>query len=357
MTPAEIEEQQRRIRPVAAPPPPPPPPVTAGTSYGVPTPQAPLPFTPNVVTPYRSASDNPGSVPVPPPPPPPPVAPAPYNVALDIESHGGRMTPPGSAPPPPPSTPASGDTLGVNATNQFETPQQREARALQIKAANEALGVIGGTTVSQAQLQMQRGLNQAQAQQQSQAASARGMGVAAARRMAARNIAELQQGGVGQAAELRASEVAEARKQLAEIAGQVRAQDIDTTVQGAAALDRAKRNENDYTVAMADLGLREKLGLLTDERERRHLAEMERHNREAERLEANGQKIEADKIRAQMSADNKAFWGGIITTLGTVAGAVAGGPIGAAVGGAIAGGAVKAASDGGGGGEYAGLRH
>jgi hypothetical protein len=318
---------------------PPPPPVTAGTPYGVPAPQAPPPPTPNVVTPYRSASDNPGAVPVPAPPPPAPVAPVGPSMPPTV-----RRVAPTPVATPPPNPEDVGETMGVAATNAFETPQQRESRRLQLQAANEAINVINGTTTSQAQLQMQRGLNQAQAQQQSQAAGARGMGVAAARRMAARNIAELQQGGVGQAAELRAGEVAEARKQLADIAGQVRAQDIDTTAQGTAAIDRAKRNANDYEVSMEDLRLRLKLGMLTDERERKHLDEMERHNREVERLEAAGQKAAADALRAKMDADNKAFWGGIITTIGTVAGTVAGGPIGGAIAGKITDTAVKGAT-------------
>lgn len=296
---------------------PPPPPVTAGTSYGVPTPQAPPPVTPNVVTPYRSASDNPGTVPVPAPPPPAPVAPVGPSVPPTVR----RVAPAPVALPPP--TPEQTDTLGVTATNQFETPQQRQARELQLRAANEAIATIEGRNVSQAQLQMQRGLNQAQAQQQSQAAGARGMGVAAARRMAARNIAELQQGGVGQAAELRAQETAAARQQLASIADQVRGQDIQTTDSGLAAIDRAKNLANNFEVAMKDLELRSKLGILSDERERIHLAEMERANKAIEDLKARGLNLEAQKLYEDTIARNREFWGGIVTGLGGIGAAVA----------------------------------
>jgi hypothetical protein len=278
------------------------------------TPASPLP--PPVNTPGAPQTVLPPGAPLPvPAPAPAPAVPVRRVAPLATQAVGAAPLPAG--PPPP--------TLGVQATEQFETPQQRQARELQLRAANEAIATIEGRTPSVAQQQLYQGLDRAAAQQQSQAAGARGMGVSSARRMAARNIAELQQGVTGQAAELRAGEVAKARESLAAIAGQVRGQDLDTTVQGAAAIDRAKRNANDYEVSMKDLELREKLGLLSDERERAHLEEQRRANIEIERLKSRGLDQEAQKMYEDSIARNREFWGGIFTGIASVGAAAAGG--------------------------------
>jgi hypothetical protein len=277
------------------------------------TPAAPLP--PPVNTPGAPQTVLPPGAPLPvPAPAPAPAVPVRRVAPLATQAVGAVPLPAG--PPPP--------TLGVQATEQFETPQQRQARELQLRAANEAIATIEGRTPSVAQQQLYQGLDRAAAQQQSQAAGARGMGVSSARRMAARNIAELQQGVTGQAAELRAGEVAKARESLAAIAGQVRGQDLDTTVQGAAAIDRAKRNSNDYEVSMGDLELREKLGLLSDERERAHLGYLRESLAQERELRSRGLDIEADKVLAEMDKNNMQFWGGVLNNVGAIAGAAAG---------------------------------
>ncbi len=266
------------------------------------------------------------------PPPPPVAAPTPLPAGVEVTS-----SPTLAAPPPPvpvhrtrplavetlpdpldPTAAGSGVINGTNATGMFETAQQRQSRELQLRAANEAIATIEGRGTSVAAEQQRRGLDQARAQQQSQAAGARGMQVAGARRLAARNIADLQQGAVGQASELRAQEVAGARSQLGEIAGQVRGQDIDTTSQALAAGDRATRNQNDYTVALGDLQLREKLGMLTDAREKAHLDYLTASLAQENALRTRGLDNEAEAIKAKREADNKAFWGNII---GSIAGA------------------------------------
>lgn len=306
MTPAELEEQQRRLGQGNLPPPPPvqsySAPRTAGTAYGVPG-----------VNSGPTNVGGVGSLPVP--------APVQAPAAVPVRRVAPMANTPAAqsiaaAPAP--------NSLGVTATNEFETPQQRQARELQLRAANEAIATIEGRTPSVAQLQLQQGLQRAAAQQQSQAAGARGMGVAGARRLAARNIAELQQGTAGQTAQLRAQEIAGARESLAQIAGQVRGQDIDTTSQGASAIDRAKKLSMDFQVAMQDLQLREKLGILSDERERVHLAEMTRHNQEAERLELMGRHNEAQRLREEMGARNREFWGSILGSVAGIGAAAAG---------------------------------
>lgn len=298
----DLEEQQRRVGQANLPPPPPiqSVPATAGTAYGVPG--------------VNSGPTNVGALPVP--------APAPVAAPVTVR----RAAPPaanpaaitaGQAPAPTP--------MGVTATNEFETPQQRQARELQLRAANEAIATIEGRTPSVAQVQLQQGLQRAAAQQQSMAAGARGMAVAGARRLAARNIAELQQGASGQAAQLRAQEVAGAREALANIAQGVRGQDIQTTAQGGEMIDRAKRLANDFQVSMADLELREKLGLLQDSREKAHLEEQRRSNIVAEDLKRRGLEMEAQRVYEEMQQRNKEFWGGFIAQLGGTGAAIASG--------------------------------
>lgn len=289
------------------------------------------PYGPNNQDLYRKAN-NPAAPYLPPPPPvtgapvaPPPGAPAPLPVPTRSPAPPVQRVVP-VAPAASVPQPGEQQTQGQVATNEFMTPEQRQAREAQWRAVNEAIGAIEGKTPSVTQLEMQRNNNAAQAQQASLAAGARGMSVAGARRQAAHNIGQLQQGLVGQTALLRANEIASARQQLADISGQVRAQDIQTTSSGAEMIDRAKKLSNDWEIALKDLDLREKLGLLQDSRERVHLDEMRRSNLVIEDLKRRGLDLEARRLEEEMKARNREFWGGLIAGVATGGASVAASP-------------------------------
>lgn len=309
------EEEQEAIRRAGQGPTP----STENQSYGVPTPPPPPPLPqvsgtkqdPTFQTGgYANIAVQNGYAPVPSPVVPRRVAPL-ASQPQSIQA----------LPPPPPTV-----NTGTAATQDIETPEMKSARELQARAAQGAVDILTGKTIDPSLYAIDRGVSQGIAQQQSQAAGARGMAVSAARRQAGRQIGDLQQGAIGQKAEATAISMDKARNTLAGIAGNMRAQDIQTTTLGMDTKQRAEKLSQDFTIAMGDLELREKLGLLSDERERNHLDEMRRSNKAIEDLKARGLNIEAQRLKDEMDMRNKEFWGGLIANLGgTIGKAAAGG--------------------------------
>lgn len=108
---------------------------------------------------------------------------------------------------------------------QFRGDQQSLVQALQARAMGQ-----GGP--SQAEMQMRQGMGDIARQQRAAAAGARGMSPALAQKMAAQNIAQAQQGMVGQTGMLRAQEQAQAQQSLGSVLSGARGQDIGMTQLG-----------------------------------------------------------------------------------------------------------------------------